>query len=486
VLITNDPWLCAGHLFDIALVSPVFRAGKVVALTGCVGHVSDIGGTKDSLRARELFDEGLQIPPMKLYAAGEPNHTLLELIRENVRNPEQVLGDLDSFVAANAMGAKRLVAFMEDYGFADLRALAAVVQDKAERAMREAIKALPDGTYRGSISNNPLGEVLTYPLALTVKDDQITLDFEGAPAQLPRGGLNCTLNYTAAHATYPLKCMLTPGVRGNAGCYKPFTVKAPEGSVLNCRKPAAVNLRTRTGWYIAPNVFRALAPAADRMVQAATGLPVSVSVYGSDAEGRLYNDHLFMGGGQGASSHGDGVSALLWPTSAANTSIELFEQRVPVLVEEKVYVADSGGAGRQRGGLGQKVRLRKLHDDGLPTFASIYPEGAKLRNDGLFGGQAGAMAFGGVRDPAGAIVRDCGTGELVQLDKPEDIAEIVLAGGAGFGEARERPIDALLRDVADGFVSRDAAGAAYGVAIRPDGSLDLARTTPRPAKDAAE
>ena len=162
--------------------------------------------------------------------------------------------------------------------------------------------------------------------------------------------------------------MLTPNVRGNAGCYRAFTVKAPEGSALNCDKPMAVNLRTRTGWYIAPNIFTALAKAAPGRVQAATGLPVAINIYGRDAAGQIYSDHLFMGGGQGGSEAGDGVSALLWPTSAANTSIELFEQRVPVLVTEKAYVPDSGGPGRHRGGLGQRVSVRKLDGDGLPTL----------------------------------------------------------------------------------------------------------------------
>jgi 5-oxoprolinase (ATP-hydrolysing)/N-methylhydantoinase A len=486
VLITNDPWLCAGHLFDIALVSPVFRNGRLVALTGCVGHVADIGGTKDSLKARELYEEGLQIPPLKLVDAGAPNQTLYALIRENVRNPDQVIGDIQSFIAANAMGGERLIAFMDDYGLDDLTDLARVVQDKAEGAMRAAIRAIPDGTYHASVSNNPLGDVLTYPLALTIEGDRITLDFDGAPPQLPRGGLNCTLNYTAAHATYPLKCMLTPEVRGNAGCYRAFTVTAPEGSALNCTRPAAVNMRTRTGWYIAPNVFRALANAAPDRVQAPTGLPTAVTVYGHDAEGRFYADHLFVGGGQGASHRTDGVSALLWPTSAANTSIELFEQRVPVLVEEKTYVADSGGAGRHRGGLGQRVRMRKRLDDGRSTFASLYPEGARLVADGLFGGCAGGMAFGGVRGPDDALIRDCGTGELVELTSPSETAELVLAGGAGFGAPLERPISSVVSDMHDGFVTAAAAEAIYGVGTDADGRVDPARTVERSRPAAAE
>ena len=461
VLITNDPWLCAGHLFDIAVVTPVFMGERVVGLMGTVGHVSDIGGTKDSMRAREIYEEGFQIPPMKLYEAGRPNETLLRLLAENVRNSEQVLGDLHSFVASNAIGAERLSAFMADYGMQDLRALAQVVQNRSERAMREAIAALPDGTYHGTVSNNPLGTPMTYPLALTVKGDTIALDFAGAPKQLPQGGLNCTLNYTTAHATYPLKCMLTPNVRGNAGCYRAFTVTAPEGSILNCDKPVAVNLRTRTGWYIAPNIFRALSEAAPAQVQAFTGLPVAANVYGRDRDGNTYSDMLFMGGGQGGSAHGDGKSALLYPTSAANTSIETFEARVPVLVTEKTYVADSGGPGRQRGGLGQKVSLRKLVDDGLPTLVAVYPEGVANPIPGLFGGRPGGGAAGRVVAIDGRLIKDLGTGDLVEIVKPDEQVEVVLAGGAGFGDPAERPRAAVAADVRHGLVTPEAAARDY-------------------------
>ena len=460
VLVTNDPWLCAGHLFDIAVVTPVFRAGRMVALMGTVGHVGDIGGSKDSLRAREVFDEGIQIPPMFLARAGVPNADLLTLLGENVRKPEEVLGDVFSFVSANQLGADRLVQFMDEYGMHDLRALAAVVQNRAEAAMRAAIRVLPDGVYRAEARNNPLGTELRYPLRLTVAGDEIELDFAGAPPQQPIGGLNCTFSYFAAHATYPLKCMLTPGVRGNAGCYRPFTARAPEGSILNATKPASGNLRTRTGWYLAPNIFRALAEAAPTQVQAQTGLPHAVNIYGRDAAGELYADHFFMGGGQGAGAHSDGKSALLYPTSAANTSIELMETRAPVLVLEKTFIPDSGGAGAQRGGLGVRTRLRKLHDDGLPTLFSVYPEGVGVTPEGLFGGRPGGAVRGVVQDAQGQVVRDCGTGELVTLTGTDRVVEVCLAGGAGFGDPAARDPARLEADLADGYVS-PAGRAAY-------------------------
>ena len=471
VLATNDPWMCAGHLFDIAVVTPVFRGGRVVGLVGTIGHVSDIGGTKDVARAREVFEEGVQIPPLKLFREGVANEDVFALIGENVRNPEQVLGDIHAMVAANAVGAQRLLDFMEEYGVHDLRALARVVQDRAEAAMRAAIRAVPDGVYRSTISNNPAGELLTYPVKVTVAGETMEVDFEGCPPQLAMGGYNCTLSYTAAHATYPLKCMLTPEVRGNAGCWRPFTVKAPEGSVLNCTRPAAVNMRTRVGWYIAPNLFRALADAMPNQTEAHTGLPVAVPVYGVGADGRTFNDHLFMGGGQGAWHDGDGKSGLMWPTSAANTPIELFEVRTPTMVIEKTYLPDSGGAGATRGGLGQIVRFQRLYDDSRPILAGVYPEGMSIAYPGLAGGKAGSTVRASVRTRAGA--EDLGTGRLVTLAQAGEEVEILLAGGAGFGDPLARSYEAIDRDLLYGYVTAEGAMRDYHVVV-VEGRVDRA------------
>lgn len=468
VLITNDPWLCAGHLFDIAIVTPAFRNGELVGLMGTVGHVSDIGGTKDSLHAREIYEEGLQIPPMKLFDAGKPNETLVRMIQQNVRNGEQVLGDIYSFVAANALGAERLEAFMRDYGLHDLGALAEVVQGLSEKAMRDAIREIPDGDYRSTITNNPLGEKIEYPVLVKVAGDTITVDFDGVPPQLPQGGLNSTLNYTAAHATYPLKCMLTPAVRGNAGCYRPFTVTAPEGSILNPTYPAAVNLRTRTGWYLAPNIFGALAGAARDKVQSFTGLAVAANIYGQDQSGQFYSDMLFCGGGQGGSDRGDGHSSLLWPTSAANTSIELMESRVPVLVMEKSFVPDSGGAGKMRGGLAQRIRFRKRDEDGMEMLVSVYPEGVNNPIKGLFGGLPGLGARGRIVSATGAELHDCGTGQLVSLFRTDEVVELTLGGGSGFGDPAERDHAAVARDLKLGLITSDHAAHYYSQSAKPN------------------
>jgi 5-oxoprolinase (ATP-hydrolysing)/N-methylhydantoinase A len=271
-------------------------------------------------------------------------------------------------------------------------------------------------------------------------------------------------------------------VPANAGSYRPFTVTAPEGSILNCTKPMAVNTRTRTGWYIAPNLFMALARAVPGQVQAFTGLPASLLAYGIGPDGRVYNDHLFQGGGQGASARGDGKSALLWPTSAANTSVEVFETRTPVLVLEKALVADTGGPGRLRGGLGQMVRVRKLLDDGRPTLASLHPDGVLTRTPGLFGGQAGGAVRAVMLNPAGQVVHDYGIGALVTLSDPDQVLELCLAGGAGYGDPLDRPVDKVQRDIDQGYITAEGAERDYGCVVVANGRIDPIATAARRAQ----
>jgi 5-oxoprolinase (ATP-hydrolysing) len=476
VLITNDPWLCAGHLFDVAVITPIFFDGRMVAITGTVGHVTDIGGTKDWLRSREIYEEGIQIPPLKLVKDGILNEDVYRLIGENVRHSQQVLGDIRSFVSANATGGAHLIEFMREYGLHDLVPLASVVQSRAERAMRDRIREIPDGVYKAEIFNNPLGTPLRYPIKITVAGDAIEVDFEGAPSQQPFGGINCTMNYTMGHSVYPLKCLLTPSVRGNGGCIRPITIKAPKGSILNCEKPASVAVRTRTGWYIAPNIFRALAAAMPESAQAPSGLPVPLMVYGETPDGKVFSDMLLLGAGQGASARADGHSAIIYPSSAATPSIEMFETRVPMLVIEKSFVPDSGGAGKTRGGLSTRVQLRKLEDDGMEAQVSLYPEGVDLPVTGLFGGKCGQEGRGLVRNLATGKVHDVGTGELVSIRHTYEVVDLIVTGGAGFGDPAERDRAAVRHDLAAGYITAEGAAHNYGFHSQADKQRDRAVT----------
>lgn len=476
VLVTNDPWICAGHLFDIGVVTPVFRNGKVVAMIGSIGHVSDIGGTKDRMRAREIFEEGIQIPPMKLYRGGQPNADLFQLIRSNVRNSSQVIGDIEALVAANAVGARRLETFLEEYGLEDLRALASVIQSRAEQAMREAIRAVPDGVYRSEIEPLSNGVRHTFPVQITVKGDEIEVDYQGSPPELVQGGLNCTLNFTQAKTFFALKCLLTPSIRASAGCYRALQVKAPEGSIVNCSRGASVGLRHLTGSYLVGNIFQALAEALPDAVQAFSGLPAIIHFFGKDEHGRPFSEHLYLGGGQGASSRQDGKSAVLWPTSASNGSVEVLETRAPVLVLEKTYVEQSAGSGRTRAGLGQQLRARRRRSGGQRVMVNCYPEGVGFNARGMGGGKPGSGAHFRLYGEDGQLLQDYGSGAVDTLTAADQIVEVRVGGGAGYGDPLERPVADVGRDLEEGYVSREQAETAYGAVLDKGGHVDAEAT----------
>lgn len=473
VLITNDPWFCAGHLYDVAVVTPVFHAGVCVALAGSIGHVSDIGGTKERITAREVYEEGIQIPPMKLFREGAINEDLVDMITSNVRRADMVMGDIHALVSSNAVAARRIVAFMDEYGLSDLTELATVIQDHSEDAMRRAVRDLKDGVYTYRLVADGVGEPLALPVSVTVAGDTIEVDYEGAPPQLAQGAINCTYSFTAAETAYALKCLLMPEVPANAGCYRPFTIRAPEGSILNCTHPAPVGVRHILGYYLSPLVLGALAPALPEQVRAATGFPTNLSVYGTAAEG-VYNDHAMNGGGGGAWKGHDGISALLYPTSAATVSVEMLELRTPVVVESKELVQDSGGAGTWRGGLGQRLRVRKLHGDELRTLVAVQPEGRFHAAPGLFGGKGGGRCRVAHVDAHGGVQPVPASGAVGLTDTREEVV-IELTGGAGYGPPTHRDPQRVLADVLDGYVSVDAARTDYGVVIA-DGKLDEGAT----------
>jgi 5-oxoprolinase (ATP-hydrolysing) len=474
VLITNDPWLCAGHLYDVAVVTPVFHSGQCIALAGAVGHVSDIGGTKERLTTREVYEEGLQIPPMKLYRAGNINEDLVDLVRANVRRADMVLGDVHALVSSNAVAARRLRTFVAEYALESLTDLADAIQNQSERAMREAIRAVPNGRYAYRLVADGVGEAIPLSVAVTVEDEEIHVDFEGAPKQLVQGALNCTYTFTAAETVYALKSMLMPEVPANSGCYRPFHIAAPEGSVLNCQYPAPVGVRHVLGYYVSPLVIGALAPAMPNAARAATGFPTNLSIYGREVDGNVYNDHAMNGGGGGAWSASDGVSAMLFPTSAATVSVEMMELRTPIVFEAKELVADSGGAGTFRGGLGQRLRVRKLRADGQRTLVAIQPEGRLHAAPGLFGGRPGGRCRVAHIDARGDT-RQVPASGAVPLHDPREEVQIELTGGAGYGDPAHRDRASLERDVANGYVTAQGAARDYGVQVGSRGEADVTR-----------
>jgi 5-oxoprolinase (ATP-hydrolysing)/N-methylhydantoinase A len=452
VLITNDPWLCAGHLPDIAIVTPVFRGGEMVAIVANCANAADIGGTRDNKAARELFEEGIQIPPMKLYRAGNLVEEILTMIAVNVRVPEIVLGDIHAQISANEVGASQLLTFMDEYGLSSLSPLAAELQRRSETAMRAAIRSLPDGIYSAETIADGLETPQRLPVQVIVQGDEITVDYAGAPPQMSRGGINCTYTYTSSHTLYALKCILTPDIPANAGCFRPFTVNVPEGSILAATRPASVALRTRTGWHLHELLFKAMSRVLPWNVQAGTGIAFLLAAGGQDAEGRAFSDHLFLGGGQGASRGHDGQSTLLFPTSAGNVSIEMFEARTQLIVEYKEFIPDSGGAGEFRGGLGQRVAIR-LTKSGQHVSMGAFPEGFQAAPPGLEGGSRGRAVRVIVEPGGNAPPLVLAAGALVELTEPDQRLIIEMSGGGGWGDPAQRDPNQIRQDRQEGLVT---------------------------------
>jgi N-methylhydantoinase B/oxoprolinase/acetone carboxylase alpha subunit len=469
VLVTNDPWLASGHLPDLTIVTPVFHRGALVAFMACAAHVADIGGTLGWFEARDLFEEGLRIPPSKLYRAGKRNEDVFNFIAANVRVPDQVLGDIGAIVSAEIVGKRRLVEFLEDYDLPDISGPAGHILDRSETAMRRAIAELPDGEWRGEAWADGYIDPLHIVTTVTKAGEEIWVDYTGSSEQFARGSMNNVFNLTFADTVYSLKCALTPAIPANEGIYRPIHPSAPLGSVFNTRFPSAVKSRSKTSFHIHNAIYNALAKVAPQVVQAGSGSFWSITANGEWADGRRFNVHLLPNGGKGALDGVDGLPTIAFPYNGTVTPTEVFENSSPLLMEEKSLLPDSGGAGTFRGGMAQRVVVSSLSP--AVVMASVRPDKLRFPPPGVDGGDPGAL---GTILVNGAAMKP---GESVVTMVRGDRIEMNLPGGGGFGSPFARDPEAVLADVKLGFVSTQVAAARYGVAITADGqAVDAVET----------
>ena len=459
VFITNDPWALAGHLNDVCVLSPIFAGDRHVAFTACILHHSDIGGRIASDN-HEVFEEGLFIPLVKLYDAGTLNQGVLDMILANVRTPEQVNGDIRSQVAANHVCAGQILRMIEEYNLDDLDDLADEIIGRSEASIREAIAKVPAGVYRteGVIEQMEGKPDVRVCCAVAINGSDITVDFTGSSPQVDWGG-NVVFNFTYAYVHMAVKSIFDPEIPNNHGIAAPIRLIAPEGTVVNCRFPAAVAARMQIGHFITEIVYRALAEVLPhRVVAAGGGTPATMQMfYGRRGDGRTFHTVLIRGGGLGASAARDGEGSFIFPANGANTPVEILESDAPIIVERRELLADSGGAGKQRGALGRRQVFR-VPDDAYapqpPVHMALQSGRFQLPPEGLFGGQPGARAQflvnGQPGDPYG----------LTRL-KPGDTIVMDAAGGGGYGDPRARARDALERDIREGKVSAAAAKRDY-------------------------
>jgi N-methylhydantoinase B/oxoprolinase/acetone carboxylase alpha subunit len=417
----------------------------------------------------------LQIPPLKLFDRGERNETLVPLIERNVRTPEMVMGDTMALVAANAVAARQTLAVLGEYELDDLAPLSNVIQDRAERAMRQVIATIPDGDYPWEVIFDELDGPMTIGVVVRVRGADMEVDYVEVPPEHPYGGINCTLSYTLARTAYAVNCILTPQIPSNEGLFRPLTVRVPEGSILNARYPACVVDRTKVGWHTNAVIHGALSLALPDKVPAAGGFKSLNQLIGVDAHGIAFRSLMFNGGGMGAGPTTDGVDAICYPTTSCNVPIEIIEKTTSILVTEKELLPDSGGAGRTRGGCGVRVGIRLPDDFDRPMTAIAHLHHQEHPPYGLHGGQGGTATRARLNGEVASLERvrdELGAMELVDSDLE---ITIETAGGGGFGNPRERSLAQVVADVRDGLVSREAARRDYGVVVDFDGAPSAAR-----------
>ncbi len=478
--ITNDPWLTSGHLHDITVVTPTFYREQAVALFANTIHVVDIGGLGMGPDGRQVFEEGLSIPIMPLAREGRMNEDLLNLVRANVREPLQVEGDIYACAACNDEGSRRLVEMMDEFEIANLDRLGDQIVEASYEATLARVRALPAGTYRNSLTMDGYDKPLLLNAALTISADGIHIDFAGtSPAS--SYGINVVLNYCLAYTAFGVKCLVAPDVPNNAGSLAPITVSAPEGCVLNVRRPWPVAARHTVGQMLPDVVAGCLHQAISGGVPAegasslwnpqifGGGSLVDNVEEGTDAnELPLFSTVIFHCGGAGARPMKDGLSATSFPSGVRTIPVEATESIAPVVFYRREFREGSGGPGQFRGGLGQSIEIGGAGANPVALLCNF--ERVKNPARGRDGGGAGAA--GAVALRSGRPIRPKGR----QTIPARDAIRLSLPGGGGFGDPRSRDPQAVLDDVLDGLITAEDARRDYGVAIDAAGALDLAET----------
>jgi 5-oxoprolinase (ATP-hydrolysing) len=462
VYCANDPWLCCGHVPDLAVLTPVFRGETLIAWVGSICHHADFGGAHRSRSVREVYEEGMMIPPMRMISEGKRDETLFKLIQINVRNPEMVLGDIEAQLAANELGMRRLLELQAEYELDDFRHVATAIQERSEAAMRNAIFALPDGLYTGETWVDSSSPPFKINVTIRVHGDELTVDYEGTGDQVESGGINCTFAYTMAQTHYGIKYSLTPDIPNNEGCFRPIHVKAPEGSILNCTFPASVGSRSKTGWFIHGPLVSALAKASPVHTRAEHGFLQSFMTRGQYPDGETYNASMFMGAGQGAGWEQDGISGWIFPSSASGVPVEVFESRTPLWIQERRILPNTGGPGRFRGGPGSRVKISKRPDYDDPVRVWLRPNRLQAVSQGIHGGLPGSPSRVTLNGESPADDSDWARTGFFTLSDRDDLIVFDLPGGGGMGQPQERDPSRIFTDINEGYVT-DEGLESYGV-----------------------
>ena len=475
IYITNDPWEGTGHLHDITMVTPSFYNGVLVGFFACTAHVVDIGGRGFGADAASVYEEGLYLPIMKFADRGAVDETMLRIIRGNVREPDQLIGDIYALASCNDIGHRRLTAMMEEFGLDDLDGVAGFILDNSRRATLERINALPRSQASGEMTVDGFDSPITLRVRLTVAQDRILSDFEGTSG-IDRKGINCPLVYTKAYACYALKCAIAPEIPNNAASLAPFQISAPENSIVHALHPAPVALRHIVGHFEPDVGYAALDQILPDVVPAeGAGCLCNFQVSlrprtDAPAPPQAVRSEVltFNSGGSGARPTVDGLNATAFPSGVMTMPIEATEHAGPVIIWRKELRPDSGGAGTYRGGLGQymEVGAQDGHEFDLSAMFDRVDHPARGRR----GGAPGAPT---------TIAQDDGTamrGKGKQFVPHGRRVRMAFPGGAGYGEPTARDKALVRRDLLRGYISSEAAARDYGLTAQEIAEVAAARS----------
>lgn len=459
VFITNDPWLGTGHLHDITVVSPAFRNGVHIGFFACTAHVVDIGGRGFGPDGNEVYEEGLLIPIMKFADRGVVSPDLISIVRANVREPDQVVGDMYSLAACNEAGDRRLQSMMDEFTINDLQGLSDFIIDTSRVATRSAIAKVPAGIYNHTMRVDGYDAPVDMVVSLAIEGETLKADFAGTSG-MSRFGVNVPEVYTRAYACYGLKCAIAPQVPNNTGSLEPFEITAPEGCILAAKRPAPVSVRHVLGHLVPDVVLGALHKAMPNTVPAegASALwNIQISARASDPDSNLPNAEVLMfnSGGTGARPKVDGLSATAFPSGVSTMSVEATEHVGPITVWRKDLRQGSGGAGALRGGLGQNIEIepRAGYDFYFNAMFDRVDHPARGRDGGKNGAQ------GRVELSDGTPLASKGR----QLIKNGQRLKLSLPGGGGYGDPKKRDKAVVEADLDSGLITPEQAMTDYGL-----------------------
>jgi N-methylhydantoinase B len=481
VIALNDPYRGGTHHPDIMIFRPVFHEGRLVAIAGALGHQIDVGGRSPgsvATDARDVFEEGLIIPPLKLYRRGELAEDVMEMIAANIRVPRETLGDIRAEIAATAIGARRYRELCERHGAERLAGIVAALLDHSEAMLRRDLAAYPNGTYHalGHMDGDGItDEPVEIAVALTLEDGAATIDFTGSSAQL-KGPFNASISSVEAACFCAVRYMVNPAILQNAGCYRPISLVLPPRSVVNPEPPAPLSGRFHTLERIATTIVAAFNGArGERAVANGHGHLTSFSTSGRmPGTGEPFVLFEYHGGGWGGTPETDGLDATFGlMANSFDTPIEAIELRYPLRVEQYALRPDSGGPGIHRGGMGLRKEIRYLSGAGYFTNRS---DAQKFPPEGVLGGLAGAPS-------RHRLVRAGGAAEELPSKKTNiwieagDLMVLETAGGGGWGDPLERDPARVLADRLDGKIGEEALATVYGVVLAECGmAVDEAAT----------